>query len=79
MRPKEGGGEKALFSSPKPARESTAGPTYSGRVTWITARGAVSGVSAGAAPAPKKPWTTPTVTEIPCNTLPTELRMMALG
>jgi hypothetical protein len=29
--------------------------------------------------APKKPWSTPTVTEIPLNTLPTELRMMALG
>ena len=31
------------------------------------------------APPARKPWTTPTVTEISIDDLPTELRMMALG
>jgi hypothetical protein len=29
--------------------------------------------------APKKPWSTPTVEEIPWDTVPIELRMLALG
>jgi hypothetical protein len=45
------------------------------RMHWITARDTFPEGEA----APKKPWTTPKVEEIPFESLPTELRMMALG
>jgi hypothetical protein len=42
---------------------------------WVTARDTFPDGEA----APKKPWTTPTIDEIPWDTVPAELRMMALS
>ena len=51
--------------------------TEQGRIILVTAVPDTATVTD--LPSPKLPWSPPTLTEIPFDSLPTELRMMALG
>jgi hypothetical protein len=72
--PREGEGTSTAHPTPAATRDDDRG-------VWVLPRRSDADTEKNGAPHKKLPWPTtpPTVTEVPFDSLPTELRMTALG